>query len=758
MNSRKGINAMKKLAVLILVLILAFAAMGAMADTCTHEETYTVTMQWLSTQYTPVDDVNHKAEYIYEYEERCSNCGETLRTYQAADEEGSYTSSHSYDESGYCSTCDHHCAHGITETKFSFDDNCDIQTSYIEIQGDNIHHTRQTTGPCTVSVVCSGCGKTLSSEYVASATETTEENHTYDDNGACTTCGHQNTCEHAGKYVDCWISDENPGYEEIEGDNEYHYQTGKGSTHTYCPDCELWFNDYTESDNVKKKESHVYYNYEISQYQDTCVHCEHKCTHVWEDGRCRICNMSCAHESYDNGVCTVCGHVCEHTWYDEEGHQSDTCRDCGLKCAHDWDNGNCRICNMSCAHEGLDEQPVTTETVADYMYNDGLTHNIVNKTYNYRQCPICGYKQIDYNTVIYSDPTGTEAHTYDESGYCSVCHDYCRHEHMIAGTEKTETEGPKMVRINGNQHAEATVKVTYQTCQDCNARVRMSEEIADITEGTEANHSFDEYGYCNICQSDCNHEYENGYCKYCSKACDHSFNSDTGVCGNCGYQCQHEYASKTFAKEYFWVNMDQHEVRSIPTLHCPTCGYSGVVTEEISKSIEDHSGSGVCDICGLSLTENIEWTYDDMWSALVFSGQGPIQDYASGDETPWANYRDTAKFIFLQKDITGIGAYAFAGFTNPDLRVEFLENSKPTIDATAFDGTTAVCRYYSDNASWTGDGLTWIHMPLFDTAYFNNPPTLCFRDHWFIYDQNNQNKEVNITTAQALEYTFSGHK
>ena len=138
---------------------------------------------------------------------------------------------------------------------------------------------------------------------------------------------------------------------------------------------------------------------------------------------------------------------------------------------------------------------------------------------------------------------------------------------------------------------------------------------------------------------------------------------------------------------------------------------------------------GVCSVCGIqrqpgdSDTEvasvprsyasgdSIEYEYLGSTSTLVITGSGSIQDYGSGDVTPWAGVRKDTKRIVIEADVTGIGANAFAGFTQRDLRVEFLQSAKPTISDTAFSGTTAVCRYYSKDASWTvnnSNNIRWI--------------------------------------------------
>lgn len=47
---------------------------------------------------------------------------------------------------------------------------------------------------------------------------------------------------------------------------------------------------------------------------------------------------------------------------------------------------------------------------------------------------------------------------------------------------------------------------------------------------------------------------------------------------------------------------------------------------------------------------------------LTISGNGPMADYASGEETPWAVYGESVSALVVEEGVTAIGAYAFAGF------------------------------------------------------------------------------------------------
>jgi len=69
---------------------------------------------------------------------------------------------------------------------------------------------------------------------------------------------------------------------------------------------------------------------------------------------------------------------------------------------------------------------------------------------------------------------------------------------------------------------------------------------------------------------------------------------------------------------------------------------------------------------------------------LVIDGSGRMDDYANQNEQPWAEHRMQIKKIFIGKDITHIGQYAF-GFAHNVQAVTFEEGSKlETIGAVSF--------------------------------------------------------------------------
>lgn len=61
--------------------------------------------------------------------------------------------------------------------------------------------------------------------------------------------------------------------------------------------------------------------------------------------------------------------------------------------------------------------------------------------------------------------------------------------------------------------------------------------------------------------------------------------------------------------------------------------------------------------------ENIKWTLDDNGS-LVFSGEGDMDNWASAEDTPWAEYTSLIRTVSMSEEITSIGDYAFYGCEN----------------------------------------------------------------------------------------------
>ncbi|MBR6580836.1 MAG: leucine-rich repeat protein [Ruminococcus sp.] len=77
---------------------------------------------------------------------------------------------------------------------------------------------------------------------------------------------------------------------------------------------------------------------------------------------------------------------------------------------------------------------------------------------------------------------------------------------------------------------------------------------------------------------------------------------------------------------------------------------------EIASEEQEIVAEGVCG-------ENLTWVLDDNGS-LVFSGEGDMNNWASAEDTPWAEYTSLIRTVSMSEEITSIGDYAFYGCEN----------------------------------------------------------------------------------------------
>ena len=87
---------------------------------------------------------------------------------------------------------------------------------------------------------------------------------------------------------------------------------------------------------------------------------------------------------------------------------------------------------------------------------------------------------------------------------------------------------------------------------------------------------------------------------------------------------------------------------------------------------------------------HMEWEFNTGSGALFLIGTGPMDDYTSFSETPWAQYKDQIKSIQTdsRSQYTTIGDYAFAGCKN--LTSVDLPNTVTKISGYAFDNCTGL--------------------------------------------------------------------
>ena len=161
----------------------------------------------------------------------------------------------------------------------------------------------------------------------------------------------------------------------------------------------------------------------------------------------------------------------------------------------------------------------------------------------------------------------------------------------------------------------------------------------------------------------------------------------------------------------------------------------------------------------------IEWELsqpgdDDEW-VLHISGSGAAAGYAEAGDAPWwqATRGKRNIRIVIEEGVTCIGSHAFSGMGGT-VRADFLEQYMPEIADDAFENTNAICRYYSEDESWTAgtEGLTgaWIYLPRYEEDAGRLPIAYGYGDgwteaHWNIYSGT---EYVMLSNAQAREITY----
>ena len=105
---------------------------------------------------------------------------------------------------------------------------------------------------------------------------------------------------------------------------------------------------------------------------------------------------------------------------------------------------------------------------------------------------------------------------------------------------------------------------------------------------------------------------------------------------------------------------------------------------------------------------------------LHISGSGEMPDYPTPLKAPWASPAAQVQNIriVIDADITYIGSNTF-GDLNGISRVDFLNDTMPEVAEDAFSGSNVICRYYSEDPSWTAgtDGRTdavWLYLPYYE--------------------------------------------
>ncbi len=412
-------------------------------------------------------DDYYQAEYLNEkqhYTKVCSVCGSVTGPVE----------NHKWDENGRCTTvgCRYQCKH--TEIKDGKCTNCGkVQecphtVTYYEFNRQ--FHWK----------VCSNCKK-----------EWTEERHTFNSEGVCTTCEYH--CQHEtyrnGKCVDCGEQCSHIRWTEYKDEN-YHWKE--------CLTCEQKFDE----------ERHVYRN-------GVCVECNYQCKHSrYRDGRCVECGMECSHRAWSN-------------YYDADYHWK-KCAMCGEEFAkekHTFRDGVCTECSYGCTHGDVEWKQ--------------------NETEHWQICKIC-LTEIPGSRKAHTVSSWKDEKDGTHTGTCSVCGRNIKESHTFVdnkckcGAVKECEHETKVWNHNEREH--------WQTCKDCNKEIEGTRGTHIFINGVCTVCTYSCSHENKVWKQSAEEHWQ--VCSNCSKEIEgtrttHTF--ENGVCKTCGYSCKH--SSKTWKRD-----------------------------------------------------------------------------------------------------------------------------------------------------------------------------------------------------------------
>lgn len=133
---------------------------------------------------------------------------------------------------------------------------------------------------------------------------------------------------------------------------------------------------------------------------------------------------------------------------------------------------------------------------------------------------------------------------------------------------------------------------------------------------------------------------------------------------------------------------------------------------------------GICSVCGeaeMTLTNLGRCGENALWSinargVLTIYGSGNMSDFANSSSVPWHDYATTINTIAIEKGITSIGNYAFAGFTSlsnitgGETLVSIGEYSFNDCDSITTYKVPANIKYIGSNAFSSCDALRQISL------------------------------------------------
>lgn len=102
--------------------------------------------------------------------------------------------------------------------------------------------------------------------------------------------------------------------------------------------------------------------------------------------------------------------------------------------------------------------------------------------------------------------------------------------------------------------------------------------------------------------------------------------------------------------------------KKVITIICAVCMTASVATlSGCGNSDSASSGNGAS--TDVSKAGNVSWSYDENDKILTISGNGKMDDYATGSEFPWHGCSESATSVVVEDGVTSIGKNAFFNFS-----------------------------------------------------------------------------------------------
>ena len=528
--------------------------------------------------------------------------------------------SHSWDN-GICGTCGAPCPHPEEYVGTWTDESDDYESI------DNAEHERNTT--ISEYNYCYQCDTEL--DLIGITYEYHVEYHTYDANGVCKYCGHENTCEHTNTREDP-IRDDFSNFTAI--DDESHSFTCNIYTYTYCRNCEEPISSVLKETGVARS---AYHSYE----DGVCEDCGHVCTHSNIDSSMMAAD-ELTYTSVDNvehiasGMYITITHCadCDKIMSESDPESSSVTE---YHCYGD--DGVCEDCGHVCSHSNIDSN-MMVEGEVTYTSIDDAKHTASGMYITETYCVDC------YKILSESDPESSsvaEYHYYDDDGVCEDCGHVCTHSDtdssMTAEGEITYTS------VDDAMHTASGMYITETYCANCYKTISVSDPKS--SSGKEY-HCYGDDGVCEDCGHVCSHPYTASnkepageitytsvndtnhtatgdfitvvYCYECGKVMSesdpesttvtekHSYGSErNGVCEDCGHACSHPSRTRynrTHITDESCTSINDVSHKAVQQCYddvvCGICFRSLSAGEPYEKTVtEEHRyNNGVCEDCG----------------------------------------------------------------------------------------------------------------------------------------------------------------